>query len=392
MAIEKRIGAYSAYAIAIENGFTGTEKEWLESLIGKTGAQGWSVKSAKISADGKLIFTIENPATGEIKDLPSLDIDELDAIEAIEGAQNTGVQAVKDTETAAVEAVTSAQTAGVQAVQGAQTTAINAISEAQTQATEAVDTAKTQAIQGINAAGQTAVENAQTAITTAKNQAVTDVQAAGQSAVGAVEEAQTTAVEAVGTSQTNAVQAVKDAGTEETGKISSILPVPTEADAWKVPVVKEDGSGYELVKDSYETVEIANITVSESVEKLVIEMNAFDYRKVLVKVYAPGNNQSSQLLLNALVNEGRSVRFLIRVPEGAIDSSPRTTTIIWDVIPPIGINKNTQPLYAGVALTSISAMNLAEIYQTDMTELQISSVLGDAIIPSGTIVTVIGVR
>ena len=32
MAIEKRIGAYSAYAIAVENGFEGTEEEWLKSL------------------------------------------------------------------------------------------------------------------------------------------------------------------------------------------------------------------------------------------------------------------------------------------------------------------------------------------------------------------------
>ena len=32
MAIEKRIGAYSAYAIAVENGFQGTEEEWLDSL------------------------------------------------------------------------------------------------------------------------------------------------------------------------------------------------------------------------------------------------------------------------------------------------------------------------------------------------------------------------
>lgn len=259
MAIEKRIGAYSAYAIAVENGFQGNVEEWLESLIGKTGAQGWSVKSAKISADGKLIFTIENPATGEIKDLPSLDIDELDAIEAIEGAQNAGVQAVGDAKTAAVEAVTSAQTAGVQAVQGAQTTALNAITEAKTQATEAVGTAGDQALQDIstaktsatgavntagenavnsvNSAGQTAVENAQTAITAAKNRAVSDVQAAGQSATENVQNAQTAGVQAVETAQTNAVQAVQNAGTAEAEKISGILPVPTEADNGKILTV-----------------------------------------------------------------------------------------------------------------------------------------------------------
>lgn len=213
MAIKKEIGAYSAYAIAKKHGFGGTETEWLESLIGPRGYQGWGVSAVSVSADGSLIFTVQNPETGETKDLEPIQIETLDALDSISTAKDEAISEVK---------------------------------KAQTQATEAVDTAKTQAIQGINAAGQTAVENAQTAITTAKNQAVSDVQAAGQSAVEKVQEAQTAGVQAVEDAQTNAVQAVQNAGTAEAEKISGILPVPTEADAGKVPVVKPDGSGYEL--------------------------------------------------------------------------------------------------------------------------------------------------
>ena len=296
MGIEKDLGAVSAYAIAVENGFEGTEEEWLESLIGPMGYQGWSVSAVRATTTGQLIFTVTDPHTGETKELPPVQADTVDAlreieaalgdakkqvqktadsasesaVKTIEGAQNTGVQAVGNAKTAAVEAVTSAQAAGVQAVndakktaaeavQGAQTTALNAITEAKTQATEAVGTAGDQALQDIstaktsatgavntagenavnsvNSAGQTAVENAQTAITAAKNQAVSDVQNAGQSAVGAVGDARTTAVEAVEDAQTNAVQAVENAGTAEIEKINDILPVPTEADNGKILTV-----------------------------------------------------------------------------------------------------------------------------------------------------------
>ena len=226
MAIEKRIGAYSAYAIAVKNGFTGTEKEWLESLIGPRGYQGWGVSAVNVSADGSLIFTIKNPETGETRELEPIQIETLNALDSISTAKDEAVNEVKETQTQATEAV---DTAGNQALQD--------ISDAKTSATSAVNTAGENAVNSVNSAGQAAIENAQTAITTAKNQAVSDVQAAGQSAVGAVEEAQTAGVQAVEDAKTGAVQSVQDAGTAEAEKISGILPVPTEADNGKVLMV-----------------------------------------------------------------------------------------------------------------------------------------------------------
>ena len=285
MAIEKDLGAVSAYAIAVENGFEGTVEEWLESLIGPMGYQGWSVSAVRATTTGQLIFTVTDPKTGETKELDPVQADTVDAlreieaalddakkqvqdaantasasaVKAVEGAQNAGVQAVGDAKTAAVEAITGAQTAGVQAVQGAQTQATEAVGTAKTQAVQAVEDAentgvsavedaksnaltevgeaKTTAVDAVNAAGTQAASDAQTAITAAKNQAVSDVQAAGQSAVSSVGDAQTEAVEAVETAQTNAVQSVQDAGTAEAEKISSILPVPTEADNGKILTV-----------------------------------------------------------------------------------------------------------------------------------------------------------
>ena len=248
MAIEKRIGAYSAYAIAVENGFTSTEKEWLESLIGPRGYQGWGVSAVSVSAEGSLIFTIKNPETGETRELEPIQIETLNALDSISTAKDEAVNEVKEAQTQATEAVGTAKTQAVQAVEDAENTGVSAVEDAKSNALTEVGEAKTTAVDAVNAAGTQAASDAQTAITAAKNQAVSDVQAAGQSAVSSVGDAQTEAVEAVETAQTNAVQSVQNAGTAEAEKISGILPVPTEADAGKVPVAKPDGSGYELGK------------------------------------------------------------------------------------------------------------------------------------------------
>lgn len=226
MAIEKRIGAYSAYAIAVKSGFAGTEEEWLESLIGPRGYQGWGVSAVNVSADGSLIFTVKNPETGETRELEPIQIETLNALNSISTAKDEAVNEVKKAQTQATEAV---DTAGNQALQD--------ISDAKTSATGAVNTAGENAVNSVNSAGQAAIENAQTAIASAKNQAVSGVESAGQSAVEKVQEAQTSAEQAVDTAKNSAVQAVENAGTEETEKISGILPVPTEADNGKVLTV-----------------------------------------------------------------------------------------------------------------------------------------------------------
>lgn len=83
-------GGKSAYDIAVDNGFTGTEQEWLESLKGdpgetgpqgekgdtgaagaqgekgEAGSQGVGIQSAEINEDGKLILTLTD---GSVLDL-----------------------------------------------------------------------------------------------------------------------------------------------------------------------------------------------------------------------------------------------------------------------------------------------------------------------------------
>lgn len=49
----KKINAgKSAYAIAVDNGFTGTEAQWLDSLVGADGADGAAGADGAPGADG----------------------------------------------------------------------------------------------------------------------------------------------------------------------------------------------------------------------------------------------------------------------------------------------------------------------------------------------------
>ena len=50
---EGGLGGKSAYEIAIDNGFTGTEKEWLLSLRGETPYRYWCIGCPKLR---KLLF------------------------------------------------------------------------------------------------------------------------------------------------------------------------------------------------------------------------------------------------------------------------------------------------------------------------------------------------
>ena len=51
--IEKKFGLKDAYDLAVENGFEGTQAEWLESLIGATGAQGPQGEKGETGAQGE---------------------------------------------------------------------------------------------------------------------------------------------------------------------------------------------------------------------------------------------------------------------------------------------------------------------------------------------------
>lgn len=253
MAKTIEIGPYSAYAIAVKNGFSGTEQEWLASLVGPQGPQGASVTGAKIDASQHLIITVHDPATGEDTEIDAGEIGTTEAVQAVQQAiQQAGQSAVSAVESAGStqqNAVTSAGTQAVSAIGSARQTAVQqvqqagqeSIASAQQEAEKAASSA-TQADESASAAASSAsaAQQSQSAASSSATQASESASAAKDS-----EDAAAASATAAAASESNAEDAADRA---EQAAQNSGLPQPTTADARKVPTVNDDGTGYELAK------------------------------------------------------------------------------------------------------------------------------------------------
>ena len=63
-------GGKSAYEIAVDNGFIGTEDQWLDSLKGERGEKGTSISSITKDSNDNIIFTFTDGTTQSIGKLP----------------------------------------------------------------------------------------------------------------------------------------------------------------------------------------------------------------------------------------------------------------------------------------------------------------------------------
>lgn len=251
MAKTIEIGPYSAYAIAVANGFSGTEQEWLASLVGPQGPQGASVTGAKIDASQHLIITVHDPATGGDTEIDAGEIGTTEAVQAVQQAiQQAGQSAVSAVESAGStqqNAVTRAGTQAVSAIDSARQTAVQqvqqagqeSIASAQQEAEKAASSA-TQASESASAAASSAsaAQQSQSAASSSATQAGESASAAKGS-----EDAAAASATAAAASENNAEDA---AGRAEQAAQNSGLPQPTTDDAGKVPTVNDAGTGYEL--------------------------------------------------------------------------------------------------------------------------------------------------
>ena len=188
MAKEIDLGAATAYALAVRQGFEGTLDEWLKSLVGPQGA---SITGAKLDENSHLIITVQDPDGGETE----IDAGAVDTTEAVDAAK----QAIAQAGTAQVEAV---GTAGAAQIKGVK---------------DAAEAAKDDAVAAVEDAGakqQSAVAGTSTAaleaIGKAEQAAINQVRNTGSTQVGAVNSAGNTAVGEI-TSTANAKKIELDA-------------------------------------------------------------------------------------------------------------------------------------------------------------------------------------
>ena len=251
MAKTIEIGPYSAYAIAVANGFSGTEQEWLASLVGPQGPQGASVTGAKIDASQHMIITVHDPATGGDTEIDAGEIGTTEAVQAVQQAiQQAGQSAVSAVESAGStqqNAVSSAGTQAVSAIGSARQTAVQQVQQAGQESIASAQQGAEKAASSATQAGESASAAASSASAAQQSQSAASSSAtqAGESASAAKgsEDAAAASATAAAESETNAEDA---AGRAEQAAQNSGLPQPTTADAGKVPTVNDAGTGYEL--------------------------------------------------------------------------------------------------------------------------------------------------
>ena len=251
MAKTIEIGPYSAYAIAVANGFSGTEQEWLASLVGPQGPQGASVTGAKIDASQHLIITVHDPATGGDTEIDAGEIGTTEAVQAVQQAiQQAGQSAVSAVESAGSTQQDAVASVGAQVISAIGSVQQEAVQQVQHAGQESITSAQQEAEKAASSATQ-ADESASAAASSAsaaqqsQSAAASSATQAGESASAAKdsEDAAAASATAAAASESNAEDAADRA---EQAAQNSGLPQPTTADAGKVPTVKADGSTYEL--------------------------------------------------------------------------------------------------------------------------------------------------
>ena len=190
--VSEAVDGLSAYEIAKQNGFTGTEEEWLESIRGEKGD---SITGATVDSDGYLILTLGTGTTIKTALKPLVD--------AKQYADNAAASATQAGESE-TNAASSASTATAQA-----NTATTQANNAKTSATNSANSASASAKSASNA--KTSETNASSSATTAKNWAVSETSPDGatdtDSTTGKTQSSRTWALESKASAESSSSSA-----------------------------------------------------------------------------------------------------------------------------------------------------------------------------------------
>lgn len=146
------IGPYSAYAIAVKYGYTGTEQQWIKEQEANRVASEQAAQRAEQAREGAeaAATRAENAADRAESAQQATESAKTDALTAIGTSKQDALNAVQEAQSGAVKAVSAAETAATEAVQAAQDTATGAVSDAQTTAVKAVDAKGKEALANIS--------------------------------------------------------------------------------------------------------------------------------------------------------------------------------------------------------------------------------------------------
>lgn len=168
------IGPYSAYAIAVKYGYTGTEEQWVkEQEANRVASEQAAQRAEQARNDAESAATRAETAQQQTEEVRT------DALDKIDSAKTDALEAVAAKQTSATAAVDTAKTSALNDMDAAKGAAVKAVTDTQSTATQAVDAARDKAVEQVNAATEAAKTAASEASTSAGNASQSAQQAAG---------------------------------------------------------------------------------------------------------------------------------------------------------------------------------------------------------------------
>ena len=167
------IGPYSAYAIAVKYGYTGTEEQWVKEQEANRVASEQAAQQAEQAQEGA-----EAAAARAETARQQTEGVRTDALDKISAAKSDALDAVAAKQASATAAVDTAKAGALDDVEAAKGVAVKAVTDTQSTATQAVDAARDKAVEQVNAATEAAKTAANEAATSAGNASTSAQQAA----------------------------------------------------------------------------------------------------------------------------------------------------------------------------------------------------------------------
>lgn len=201
--VSEAVDGLSAYEIAKQNGFTGTEEEWLESIRGEKGE---SITGATVDSDGYLILTLSTDTTIKTALKPLVD-----AKQYADNAAASATQA-RESEANAATSLSQVKASASQASASASDAASSAAKAKQSETSAA--NSESNALQYKNAANDSKTAAATSATNASKSEV--NAKASANSATSSATASSTSADNAkasethAATSETNAKQALAE--------------------------------------------------------------------------------------------------------------------------------------------------------------------------------------
>lgn len=292
--VSEAVDGLSAYEIAKQNGFTGTEKEWLESFRGEKGDQGEkgeSITGATVDSDGYLMLNLSSGQSIKTELKP--------IIEAKQYADNAGASAIQARESE-MNAATYADNAN-ESKTAAKTSEVNAkASEKSAKSSEEISLAKAEeALASATSASNSATNASESELNSAKSAERAED---SYNKTASIQSDFQVILDTAKASETNASNSAKEAKTSEIAAATSASNASTSAEKAKASETNAANSESNALQYKDSALESKTASANSESNASKSEINA----KASMNAASASATSANTSATNASVSEGHA--------------------------------------------------------------------------------------